>query len=882
MLARRVTVVVAGAAMAAGTMTMWSTQSAAGAPQPAAAVAAVALSIELASPTTAVGDINPVTVTLSPPTRRPVNIQIRWPNQGWTTVDTVESDSAGTATGSWKAFVGDFEYQVRAVAPAHRGSPQVISDTGTVAVTYGPDVPPDDYDPMTPGRLVIRPNADKVLDLGDYRIRVDAGVPARGIVSAASSGGMSVRAVDGSGRVAWANDPGRAFVSASSATVNWFFRSKAGAFWPDVERSTRLTQQTITAARVRDGAAVLSGLVRGGGASAPFTVTMTEVPRNRSVTALEIDVTMGRTTSADRVSSVMLTSGRKRHSPVHGLGEQFRPFDLDGQVMPILVQEQGVTRGEEPAAAIVDIATWGAGNLNTTYAPWPTYVTGQKRSFELVDDLRSGAFSVADMRRPTQISLESFQAGMTARVLAAGSPQKLMAARGAGQRRPELANWIQKGAVLGLQGGTEFVTDVVADMRKAGTKISGVWLQDWVGKRVTGFGEQLWWTWQLNRERYPQWNKMVRDFRKQGIRTMTYINPFVIDVDEVDGQPVKNYWRIGERKGFLVKNRLGETYVVETVGFPTAMVDLTNPKARDWFADIVADNVLGVGASGFMADFGEYLPFDSVVHKGTAMQQHNRYPQLWAETVREGCKRGGVPDCVAFFRAGYTGSPKSAPLMWAGDQMVNYAVEDGLANAIKGMLAGGVSGAPLWHSDIGGYTSVNTGVENFIRPPDLNARWAEMQAFGPVMRSHETNRPRLNQQIYDTATTRKQFARASQIYAALHEYRQGVIDEGIDRGIPAMRHTWLVYPGTKAAQRDTQFFLGDHLFTAPVVSENAMAVTVTFPPGRWRHILTGRTYAGNRATQVDAPIGTPAAFVKVGDSVGRDIISSMKKAGLYR
>ena len=32
------------------------------------------------------------------------------------------------------------------------------------------------------------------------------------------------------------------------------------------------------------------------------------------------------------------------------------------------------------------------------------------------------------------------------------------------------------------------------------------------------------------------------------------------------------------------------------------------------------------------------------------------------------------------------------------------------------MLAGGVSGAPLWHSDIGGYTSVNTGVEDFMRP----------------------------------------------------------------------------------------------------------------------------------------------------------------------
>ena len=375
---------------------------------------------------------------------------------------------------------------------------------------------------------------------------------------------------------------------------------------------------------------------------------------------------------------------------------------------------------------------------------------------------------------------------------------------------------------------------------------------------------------------------MVKDFAKQGIKVMTYINPSVINADEVNGHPIKNYLKIGRRNDYLVKNRLGKTYIVETVGFPTAMVDLTNPAARDWYADIIADNLLGAGASGFMADFGEYLPFDSVLHKGTGMQQHNRYPQLWAKTVREGCRRGGVPDCVSFFRSGYTGSPKNVPLMWAGDQMVNFAPQDGMESATKGMLAGGVSGAPLWHSDIGGYTSVNTGVTNFLRPPDLNARWGELQAFGVVMRSHETNRPKLNQQIYSTPATRAQFAKSSRIYAALHRYRSTVIDEAVRQGIPAMRHAWLVYPGSKVARQDLQFFLGDHLFVAPVYKEGAASVAVTFPPGKWRHILTGEVFSGNRVTSVAAPIGTPAAFVRVGDPVGTTIVKAMKSANLYR
>ncbi len=469
---------------------------------------------------------------------------------------------------------------------------------------------------------------------------------------------------------------------------------------------------------------------------------------------------------------------------------------------------------------------------------------------------------------------------MRAEVIARGTPKDLLAARGAGVSRPPLSTSVQKGAVLGLQGGTDKVRQVVAEMQAAGTKVDAVWLQDWVGKRVTSFGQQLWWTWQLNTAWYPGWDQMVADFKAQDIDVLTYVNPFVINQDEVDGVPIRNLYKEAEQKGFLVKNQVGDTYVVETIGFPTALVDLTNPAARDWFADVIAEQVIGVGATGFMADFAEYTPFDSVLNTGSAAKQHNRWPQLWADTVKQACTRGGVPDCVAFFRSSYLGSPKSVPLMWAGDQMVNYAIEDGMANAVQGMLAGGVSGAPLWHSDIGGYTSINAAVTNFIRPPDLNARWAEMQAFGVVMRTHETNRPSMNQQVYDTPTTRAQFARASQIYAALYDYRKTVIDDSVATGVPAMRHGWLVFPGTKAAEEDLQFFLGDHLLMAPVLKENATSVSVTFPPGTWKHVLTGATYQGDSTVTVDAPIGTPAAFVEVGDPVGDQIVAALQAAGL--
>src|SRR5699024_12046582 len=60
----------------------------------------------------------------------------------------------------------------------------------------------------------------------------------------------------------------------------------------------------------------------------------------------------------------------------------------------------------------------------------------------------------------------------------------------------------------------------------------------------------------------------------------------------------------------------------------------------------------------------------------------------------------------------------------------------------------------LIHSDVGGYTSINAVLKDYVRSPELLARWAEMSAFGVVMRTHEGNRPGENLQVYSDSETR--------------------------------------------------------------------------------------------------------------------------------
>src|SRR3712207_8687749 len=53
------------------------------------------------------------------------------------------------------------------------------------------------------------------------------------------------------------------------------------------------------------------------------------------------------------------------------------------------------------------------------------------------------------------------------------------------------------------------------------TPVAAYWLQDWVGQRVTNFGTQLWWNWELDKDHYPGWDSMRERLAKEDVRLMT-------------------------------------------------------------------------------------------------------------------------------------------------------------------------------------------------------------------------------------------------------------------------------------------------------------------------------------------------------------------------
>jgi alpha-glucosidase len=541
------------------------------------------------------------------------------------------------------------------------------------------------------------------------------------------------------------------------------------------------------------------------------------------------------------------------HEAVFGCGEQYSVMNLRGRRVPIWCQEQGIGRGRDLITFLAELTHGAGGAWHTTYFPQPTFVTTTNRFCHVV----GSAYMEFDFRSPEKHQLHCWELPQAIYLGLAQSPVNLMKElTSLLGRQPALPQWVNDGVWLGIQGGRAVADKKLAAFKEAGGQAGALWCQDWEGIRYTSFGKQLMWDWRRDEELYPHLLQWSQELQEQGVRFLGYINPFLA----LEGQ----LYQEASQRGFLVGHPQGGEYHVKITDFPAAMLDLTNPETCTWIKGVIRDNLLGAGLSGWMADFGEYLPVDAVLHSGeSAETYHNKYPVVWARLNREAIQEARREDVTFFSRAGYSGTSREAPIIWAGDQLVNWSLDDGLASVIPAGLSLGLSGIGHFHSDIGGYTTVGW----IKRSKELFMRWAEQAAFSPLMRTHEGNRPTVNHQFDSDAETLAHFARMSRVHVRLKPYLAQARLEYQEQGLPLMRHLWLHYPQERMTyDLKYQYLLGRDLLVAPVLKKGATSVRVYLPGDQWIHLWTGKEHSPGWQ-RVEAPIGYPPVFCRGGGSI---------------
>ena len=531
---------------------------------------------------------------------------------------------------------------------------------------------------------------------------------------------------------------------------------------------------------------------------------------------------------------------------VFGGGEQYRQTNLKGEQVVNFVSEH------IKAATILEKALLPRclykekpHSAIGSYAPMPVFVTDRGRLF-LFDTEADGVSRFPDEGYtftfdscPNKLTLlkgESYEA--LALLLAERIPN-----------RQYIPAWCREGMILSIQGGTDAILTKTFAMLDAGAKISGVWSQDWSGENRTVMGKQVWWNWEADEKLYPDLKGAIQKLNARGVRFLGYINPYL-----VKDSRLYNYCK--EQK-LLITKQDGSIYHIKSTTFDAGMLDLTDPAAVRFVKDVlIKQNMLDLGMSGWMADFGEYLPVDAVLHDGDPKKLHNLWPVLWAKVNREAVEEYGAEDILFFMRSGYIGVQTYAPILWNGDQHTDLTRDYGMPCVMPASFSLGFSGVPMIHCDIGGFFSFG----KLKRNDELFVRWMEMCAFSLLMRSHESIRPWANSQ-FDAPAVTPHTVRLTNIHAALRPYIDKCIADA-QRGIPALRPDFYEAMDYGASRDMYSYFLGPDLYICPVIERRAKKRQVHLPAGEWVHFWTGKPYAGGQSYTVDAPLGQLPVFYR--------------------
>lgn len=694
-----------------------------------------------------------------------------------------------------------------------------------------------------------------------------------------SKTGISITNRRAPDRVLWEAGDGK-FLAAEQATATVReFGIPEGAFDIQDKVAATFDRASIDAISVSDTRATVTGNIAGRKGSVGYRLTFEALSPSHLRFEVKMDGSGG-----SGINRIRLRPQSAQDEAFFGFGQQLTHFNQKGNVLPILVQEHGVGRGRPVVTQLVDtFANGGGGTPFLTEAPAPHFISSRLRSLFL----ENTEYSVFDMRPADHFEIEVWSGTMTGRILFGETPLDLIAAftEYAGRMRA-LPDWIHNGVVVSVQGGTKAVRDKLDKLRAANIPLAGLWIQDWPGIRVTSAGKQLWWDWRLDETLYPGWRKLVADLESAGARMLIYINPFLSNAPGHDA-----LFEEGRKKGYLVQKADGTPYLIKNTDFYAGLIDLNNPETRTWIKSVIKDEMIGrAGASGWMADFAEAMPFDAKLSGGTdPAAWHNRYTEEWARVNREAIEEAGRgDDIVCFHRSAFTQSPKYATLFWLGDQIQNWDQYDGIKTAVVGTLSGGMSGFSLLHFDIGGYVTLSLKVAGnkipvFARSDELFQRWIELGAFTAVYRTHEGLDPEVSAQFDSDPANTAHLKRFATIYKALAPYRKRAVSEAAARGAPVVRHPFLHFPDDPNTHGlRYQFLLGADVMVAPVLDKGATAVDTYFPrDAEWIDLWTGADAGTPGAwSRMPAPLSKPAVFLRKGSAAATEVRESLKQEGI--
>ncbi|XP_078657522.1 myogenesis-regulating glycosidase-like [Branchiostoma floridae x Branchiostoma belcheri] len=353
----------------------------------------------------------------------------------------------------------------------------------------------------------------------------------------------------------------------------------------------------------------------------------------------------------------------------------------------------------------------------------------------------------------------------------------------------------------------------------------------------------------FNLKKFPDAKGMVDQLKADDFRVTLWVHPF----SNLDSQSFSE----GREKGYFLGSHdqaEGGVKAVEWWNGSGAVVDVTNPRAREWYCSRLRDLQQESGIDSFKFDAGEnlYLPPHLSAHQ--PMVNPSDFTTKYVQTV---ASFGPMVEV----RVGYRNQdlPIFVRMM---DKDSNWGYDNGLRTIIPSALTLSILGYPYILPDMIGGNAYEAGFHE-TRLPDreLFIRWAQVTAFLPAMQFS------IAPWQYD-----EEVVQISKRYVELHENFVTPLvlkfaEEALRDGSPIIRPLWWLAPSDEQAHvEDSEFLIGDEVLVAPILDQGRTFRDVYLPPGgTWQDCRDDSVHDGGQTLRdVSVPLGDVAYYVRKG------------------
>lgn len=340
-------------------------------------------------------------------------------------------------------------------------------------------------------------------------------------------------------------------------------------------------------------------------------------------------------------------------------------------------------------------------------------------------------------------------------------------------------------------------------------------------------------------DRFPDPKAMMDRLHDMGFKVMFWVCPYI--------SPDSPEYRELASKGYLVMDAKEDKPAIYGWwnGF-SAILDMSNPKAKEWLISRLCKMQELYGVDGFKFDAGDAAPYDIKNVKVFDGKSYGPlHTELWCTLAeyfpyneyRASWKMAGTPT-----------------VMRLCDKVYSW---DAVGMLIPGMLASAMEGHVFVCPDmIGGgefQSFLNIDPKSFDQA--LIVRSCQIHAMMPMMQFSVAPWRILSEDNLELCR------QAAWKHVELAPYLLEQAKKSVISGEPIIRPMEYAFPGEGFETCCDQYMLGDRYLVAPMMQPGDVR-TIKLPSGLWQD-ETGRRYEGGRIYEINVPLSRIPYFTQL-------------------